>query len=218
MAETKLCPECGAALTVAVGCPHCLLGLGLREKAGSRGSETEKVTTGPPGHRDRVGSYRILDRLGEGGMGIVYLAEQQKPIKRRVALKLIKLGMDTQEVMSRFESERQALAILNHPNVAQVYDAGTTEEGRPYFVMEHVPGISITEFCDQERFDTRQRLELFVDVCEAVQHAHQKGIIHRDLKPSNVLVSLRDGKPVVKVIDFGVAKATGQRLAERTVP
>ena len=163
------------------------------------------------------GRYRLLERLGEGGMGVVFLAEQSEPVRRRVALKIIKLGMDTKEVVARFEAERQALALMNHPNVAKVFDAGATEQGRPYFVMEHVPGVSITEYCDRERLTTQQRLELFQQVCHAVQHAHQKGIIHRDIKPSNVLVMMQDGQPVPKVIDFGVAKATNLRLTEQTV-
>ncbi len=157
---------------------------------------------------ERVGPYKILQELGEGGMGVVYLAEQTEPIRRRVALKLIKLGMDTKQVIARFETERQALALMNHPNVAKVLDAGTTEQGRPYFVMEYVKGESITAYCDRHRLTTKERLELFMQVCQAVQHAHQKGIIHRDIKPSNVLVAVEGDKPVPKVIDFGVAKAT----------
>ena len=166
---------------------------------------------------ERIGPYRILETLGEGGMGVVYLAEQTKPIHRRVALKIIKLGMDTKQVIARFETEREALALMNHPHVAKVFDAGATEQGRPYFVMEHVPGIPITDYCDKHRVTTEDRLRLFMDVCAAIQHAHQKGIIHRDIKPSNVLVTVQDGKPTVKVIDFGVAKATQRRLAEETV-
>ncbi len=166
---------------------------------------------------DRVGPYKILERLGEGGMGAVFLAEQSEPVRRRVALKVIKLGMDTREIVGRFEAERQALALMNHPNVARVFDAGATESGRPYFAMEHVPGVSITEYCDREQLTTRQRLGLFQQVCHAVQHAHQKGIIHRDIKPSNILVSVQDGRPIPKVIDFGVAKAINQRLTEKTV-
>jgi serine/threonine protein kinase/tetratricopeptide (TPR) repeat protein len=164
-----------------------------------------------------VGPFRLLERVGAGGMGEVWLAEQERPIRRRVALKLIKLGMDTQEVVARFESERQALALMHHPNVAAVYDAGTTPQGRPYFAMEYVPGEPITKYCDKHKLAIKDRLNLFTAVCNAVQHAHQKGIIHRDLKPSNVLVMLQDGKPVPKVIDFGVAKATNQRLTEQTV-
>jgi serine/threonine protein kinase len=150
-------------------------------------------------------------------MGVVYLAEQDKPIRRRVALKIIKLGMDTKDVIGRFESERQALALMNHPNIAQVYDAGATGRGRPYFVMEHVPGVLITDYCDRHRCGVRERLELFTPICRAIHHAHEKGVIHRDVKPSNVLVMLQDSAPVAKLIDFGIAKATNQRLTERTV-
>ncbi|MHC4109998.1 MAG: protein kinase domain-containing protein [Planctomycetota bacterium] len=164
-----------------------------------------------------IGRYKLLEQIGEGGFGVVYMAEQTKPINRRVALKIIKLGMDTKSVIARFEVERQALAMMDHPNIAKVFDAGATDTGRPYFVMELVKGIPITEYCDKNNLETRQRLGLFVDVCKAVQHAHQKGIIHRDLKPSNVLITLHDGKPVPKVIDFGIAKATAQRLTEKTV-
>jgi serine/threonine protein kinase len=164
-----------------------------------------------------IGRYKLLEQVGEGGFGVVYMAEQTKPISRRVALKIIKLGMDTKSVIARFEAERQALAMMDHPNIAKVFDAGATDTGRPYFVMELVKGIPITEYCDKNNLDTRQRLELFVDVCKAVQHAHQKGIIHRDIKPSNVLITLHDGKPVPKVIDFGIAKATAHRLTEKTV-
>ena len=166
---------------------------------------------------DRVGAYRILAPLGEGGMGVVYLAEQAAPIRRRVALKLIKLGMDTRQVVARFDAERQALALMDHPNIASVFDAGATDDGRPYFVMEYVPGVPITEFSDRHQLSTRARLELFQQVCAAVQHAHQKGVIHRDLKPSNVLVMEQDGRPVPKVIDFGIAKATDQHVTERTL-
>ncbi len=165
----------------------------------------------------QIGPYKLLEQIGEGGMGVVYLAEQTKPIHRRVALKIIKLGMDTKQVIARFETEREALALMNHANVAKVLDAGTTETGRPYFVMEYVPGISITEYCDGHRLTTEERLRLFVDVCHAVQHAHQKGIIHRDIKPSNVLVTVQDDRPAPKVIDFGVAKATQHRLTQRTL-
>src|SRR2546425_88297 len=165
----------------------------------------------------RVGHYKLREKLGEGGCGVVYVAEQEEPVRRRVALKVIKLGMDTRQVVARFEAERQALAIMDHPNIAKVLDAGTTENGRPYFVMELVRGIRITDYCDQNHLDTNQRLELFRQVCNAVQHAHQKGIIHRDLKPSNILVTLHDGVPVPKVIDFGVAKATEGRLTDLTV-
>ena len=165
----------------------------------------------------RFGPYRLLEQIGEGGFAVVYLAEQTEPVKRRVALKIIKPGMDTKQVIARFEAERQALAMMEHPNVAKVYDAGVTEQGRPYFVMEHVPGVSITEHCDRQRLSIEERLDLFMQVCEAVQHAHQKGIIHRDLKPSNVLVTTEEARTVPKVIDFGVAKALHQRLTEKTI-
>jgi serine/threonine protein kinase len=165
----------------------------------------------------RIGPYKILQKLGEGGMGVVYLAEQEHPIRRRVALKIIKLGMDTRAVIARFEAERQALAMMNHPNVAKVFEAGTTEQGRPYFVMEYVKGVPITVHCDRQRLTTKERLEIFTQVCDGVQHAHQKAIIHRDLKPSNVLVTIQDEKSVPKIIDFGVAKAIEHRLTERTL-
>ncbi len=164
-----------------------------------------------------VGSYKLLQQIGEGGFGVVYMAEQQEPVRRMVALKIIKPGMDSKEVVARFEAERQALALMDHPNIARVLDAGTTDSGRPYFVMELVKGVPLTEFCDKNHLSTEQRLNLFVTVCHAVQHAHQKGVIHRDIKPSNVMVTLHDGHPVPKVIDFGVAKATNQRLTERTL-
>jgi eukaryotic-like serine/threonine-protein kinase len=164
-----------------------------------------------------VGPYRLVRPIGHGGMGDVWLAEQQEPVRRQVALKVIKAGMDTREVIARFSAERQALALMNHPNIADVYDAGSTAEGRPYFAMEYVPGIPITDYCDKHRLSIRERLELFVDVCAGVQHAHQKGIIHRDIKPSNVLVTAQDDTHTAKIIDFGVAKATSQRLTERTV-
>ena len=164
-----------------------------------------------------IGRYRLLEPIGEGGYGIVFMAEQTSPVQRKVALKIVKAGMDTRQVIARFEAERQALALMDHPNIARVFDAGTTDTGRPYFVMELVKGMSITKYCDEHRVEPRQRLELFTQVCQAVQHAHQKGIIHRDLKPSNVLVAQYDGKTVPKVIDFGIAKATGQQLTERTM-
>jgi serine/threonine protein kinase/tetratricopeptide (TPR) repeat protein len=169
----------------------------------------------PPG--TVIGRYKLLEPIGEGGYGVVFMAEQTTPVKRRVALKIIKAGMDTRQVIARFEAERQALALMDHPNIAKVFDAGVTDTGRPYFVMELVKGTPITKHCDEHRLTPRDRLELFVQVCQAVQHAHQKGIIHRDLKPTNVLVTQYDGKPVPKVIDFGVAKATGQQLTERTM-
>jgi serine/threonine protein kinase/tetratricopeptide (TPR) repeat protein len=164
-----------------------------------------------------IGPYKLMEQIGEGGMGVVFVAEQQHPVRRKVAVKLIKPGMDSREVIARFGAERQALALMAHANIASVFDAGTTESGRPYFVMELVRGTGITQFCDDNRFSPRERLGLFVDVCQAVQHAHHKGIIHRDLKAANILVTLHDGRPVVKVIDFGVAKAIGQQLSDRTV-
>jgi serine/threonine protein kinase len=164
-----------------------------------------------------IGPYTLREQIGEGGMGLVFVAEQQQPVRRKVALKVIKPGMDSRQVIARFEAERQALALMDHANIARVFDGGTTPEGRPYFVMELVKGTPITDYCDARRLTTRQRLALFLDVCHAVQHAHQKGIIHRDLKPGNILVSHHDVRAVVKVIDFGVAKATGARLTERTL-
>ncbi len=167
---------------------------------------------------DRIGRYKLLEQIGEGGCGIVYMAEQEEPIRRKVALKVIKLGMDTRQVIARFEAERQVLALMDHPNIAKVHDAGTTATGRPYFVMELVRGARITDYCNEKRLATQKRLELFNQVCQAVQHAHQKGIIHRDLKPSNILVTVNDGQPVPKVIDFGIAKATsGERLTDKTI-
>jgi serine/threonine protein kinase/Flp pilus assembly protein TadD len=164
-----------------------------------------------------IGPYRLMEQIGEGGMGLVFVAEQQHPVRRKVAVKVIRPGMDTREVIARFEAERQALALMDHPNIARVLDAGATESGRPYFVMELVKGVPITQFCDENCRTPRERLELFVSVCQAVQHAHQKGIIHRDLKATNILVTLHDGTPVVKVIDFGIAKATGQQLTDKTI-
>jgi serine/threonine protein kinase len=179
----------------------------------------EPADGGPPAAApgDRAGPYRLMEQIGEGGFGLVFVAEQAEPIRRKVALKVLKPGMDTRDVVARFEAERQALALMDHPNIAKVFDAGSTPAGRPYFVMELVRGVPITDYCDQNKLPPRQRLELFVQVCQAVQHAHQKGIIHRDLKPSNVLVAPHDGVPVVKVIDFGVAKALGQSLTEKTI-
>ncbi len=164
-----------------------------------------------------IGPYKLLERIGEGGMGEVWMAEQREPMQRKVALKIIKAGMDTRSVVARFEAERQALALMDHPNIAKVFDAGATDSGRPYFVMELVKGTPITTYCDQHRLTLRERLELFLPLCQAIQHAHQKGIIHRDIKPSNVLIAPYDGRPVPKMIDFGVAKAMGQRLTERTL-
>ena len=166
---------------------------------------------------ERIGNFRLLQKLGEGGMGEVWEAEQERPVRRRVAFKLIKWGMDTKEVLARFESERQALALMNHPTIAKAYEAGSTDEGRPFFAMEYVRGVPLTDYCDAQRLSTQERLTLFMDVCGGVQHAHQKGIIHRDIKPSNILVAVEDGRPIPKIIDFGVAKATSQRLTERTL-
>ncbi len=179
-----------------------------------------EVTSDHPlreGPSSQIGPYKLLEQIGEGGMGVVFMAEQTRPVQRRVALKIIKTGMETRQVVARFEAERQALAMMDHPNIARVLDAGATEAGRPYFVMELVRGVPMTEFCNQNGLSIRDRLELFVTVCQAVQHAHQKGIIHRDIKPTNVLVTLHDGHPVIKVIDFGVAKATGQKLTDKTL-
>ncbi len=220
----------------------------LRPTAEGDGEAEGDATTEPTG--TRIGPYKLLQKLGEGGMGTVYMAEQQEPVRRMVALKIIKAGMDSNQVIARFEAERQALAMMDHPNIAKVLDGGTvgsergtvdSEEkrktdvqsqdisplpashrsrptaGRPYFVMELVKGIPITKFCDENQLTPRERLELLIPVCQAVQHAHTKGIIHRDLKPSNVLVALYDDKPLPKVIDFGVAKATGEKLTERTM-
>jgi serine/threonine protein kinase len=186
--------------------------LGARERAGGDVDSACAVAT--PTH---IGQYRIVATLGSGGMGVVYKAEQRHPVKRLVAVKLIKLGMDTRHVIARFESERQALAMMDHPNVAKVLDAGATDSGRPYFVMEYVPGEPITDYCDKNRLTTEDRLKLFMQICDAVQHAHQKGIIHRDLKPGNVLVEYRDGRAVPKVIDFGIAKATSSALTGITL-
>jgi serine/threonine protein kinase/Flp pilus assembly protein TadD len=165
----------------------------------------------------KIGPYKLLEQIGEGGFGVVFMAEQLEPVRRRVALKVVKPGMDSKQIIARFEAERQALALMDHPNIAKVLEAGATESGRPFFVMELVRGLPITDYCDQNQLTARQRLELFVPVCQAVQHAHQKGIIHRDIKPTNVLVTLHDGTPIVKVIDFGIAKATGQQLTEKTL-
>ena len=164
-----------------------------------------------------IGPYTLHQKIGEGGFGVVWLAEQQAPIRRRVALKIIKVGMDTEEVIARFEAERQALALMDHPNIARVLDAGATEAGRPFFVMELVRGVAITRYCDENRLSAAARLRLFIAVCQAVQHAHQKGVIHRDLKPPNILVTMHDGMPVPKIIDFGIAKATSAQLTDKTL-
>jgi len=226
-------------------CGQCLLGLGLARSAelgvpsaddatqrrtlpenGSAETDLPPEDADPEGTAaipaaektgDRIGRYRLLQEIGHGGCGVVYMAEQEEPVRRRVALKVIKLGMDTRQVVARFEAERQALALMDHPNIAKVLDAGATETGRPYFVMELVRGIRITDYCDQNRLSTSERLKLFRQVCQAIQHAHQKGIIHRDIKPSNILVTLHEGVPVPKVIDFGIAKATQGRLTDQTL-
>jgi serine/threonine protein kinase/tetratricopeptide (TPR) repeat protein len=189
---------------------------------GLGGAPDSALLVGELSHKpgDRIGRYKLLEQIGEGGCGVVFMAEQQEPVRRRVALKVIKLGMDTKSVIARFEAERQALALMNHPNIAKVLDAGATDTGRPFFVMELVRGIKITDYCDQNNLSTEERLKLFTQVCQAIQHAHQKGIIHRDIKPSNILVTVSEpgapGSP--KVIDFGIAKATtGQRLTDKTV-
>lgn len=184
------------------------------ESPGGRSAEVRPITekTGTS-----IGPYTLVEQIGEGGFGVVFMAQQIEPVRRSVALKILKPGMDTRQVIARFEAERQALAMMDHPNIAKVFDAGSTESGRPYFAMELVQGVPVTGFCDERRLPPRERLELFVSVCQAVQHAHQKGVIHRDLKPSNVLVALYDSRPVPKVIDFGVAKAVGQPLTEKTL-
>ena len=195
------------------GAEDSALGLGSA-RAGLLGDFATRLRQPRP---KQIGPYRLLDEIGEGGMGVVFRAEQLEPVRRVVAVKLIKLGMETREVVARFDAERQALAVLNHPCIAKIFDGGITEDGRPYLVVEFVAGVPITKYCDERRLNLRQRLELFARVCEAVQHAHQKGLIHRDLKPSNVLVSEVDGQPLPKVIDFGVAKAVSQRLTDMTL-
>ncbi len=214
------CPRCGAVLppyTSADQCPKCLLAIAL---GGDPPVLQEPTPAAEPVHTgERVGRYKILKRIGEGGFGIVYAAEQEQPLRRQVALKVIKLGMDSREVIARFEAERQALAMMDHPNIAKVFDAGTTEDGRPYFVMELVQGTRITDYCSEKNLTPKERLELFIQVCQAVQHAHQKGIIHRDLKPSNILVTLPtpDTVGMPKVIDFGIAKAAAGPLTDATL-
>ncbi|PWU20463.1 MAG: serine/threonine protein kinase [Verrucomicrobia bacterium] len=227
-------------------CGKCLFGLGLQHDQGAADFENSaaaqegpilphaarpEVTSKTPNEAARlmqaaplterpgdvIGNYKLLQEIGQGGFGVVYMAQQQEPVRRRVALKIVKLGMDTKAVVARFEAERQALALMDHPNIAKMLDAGATETGRPYFVMELVKGIRITDYCDQNNLSPRERLEIFVQICRAVQHAHQKGIIHRDIKPSNILITLHDGVPVPKIIDFGIAKATQQELTEHTV-
>jgi non-specific serine/threonine protein kinase/serine/threonine-protein kinase len=198
--DSKFCKECGTQLKPA-------------PKTRTLCTAANDSTIG----KTISNKYRLLEELGSGGMGVVYKADQTEPIKRSVALKIIKLGMDTKQVVARFETERQALAVMDHPNIAKVFDGGATDTGRPYFVMELVRGIPINEYCDRHKLSTRERLELFIHVCEAIQHAHQKGVIHRDLKPSNILVLVQEDKPIPKIIDFGIAKATEHSLTERTL-
>jgi serine/threonine protein kinase/tetratricopeptide (TPR) repeat protein len=188
-----------------------------RERAPDRPDLQRDICPPPQSDPQFIGPYRILQRVGEGGMGIVYKCEQRDPVRRTVAIKVIKVGMDTREVVARFSLERQALSLLNHPNVAEAIEAGTTETGRPYFAMEYVAGVPITQYCDENRLTTRERVELFIPVCQAVQHAHQKGIVHRDLKPTNILVAMHEGKPIPKVIDFGIAKATNYSISQQTL-
>src|SRR6266581_8920451 len=200
MPDKPTCQECGAELPANAPqglCPRCLarMGLSLAATAVLPQSDFQIERTGT-----MIGRYKLLEKIGEGGFGVVYMAEQVEPVQRKVALKIIKAGMDTKEVIARFEAERQAIALMDHPNIARALDAGATKAGRPYFVMELVRGMPITAYCDQANLSTRERLELFIKVCRAVQHAHQKGLIHRDLKPTNVLVTLHDGEPVPKVI------------------
>jgi serine/threonine protein kinase len=220
------CSQCGETLADAPEglCPSCLLKAGLASQTPADPNATAdmpRAAAPDTRHGEALGSmighYKLLQRIGEGGFGSVYMAEQETPVRRWVALKIIKLGMDTRQVIGRFEAERQALAMMDHPNIAKVFDAGASESGRPFFVMELVRGVSITDYCDVNNVNMRQRLELFALVCKAVQHAHSKGIIHRDIKPSNVLVAMADGQPTPKIIDFGIAKATDQRLTEKTV-
>src|SRR5215813_3758398 len=215
------CPQCGAELgsgDPAGLCPKCLIQGALESSVGADESRTQTSGTATAAaYDDDFGRYQIVRPIGEGGMGAVYLAEQREPIRRLVALKVVKLGMDTSQVLARFANERQSLAMMDHANIARIFDAGATSKGRPYFVMEYIEGAPITQYCDRKRIITSERLALFLAVCRAVQHAHQKGVIHRDLKPSNVLVTEQDGTPVPKVIDFGIAKATDKWAVENTL-
>src|SRR5216683_608939 len=212
MPAEPICEVCGARLPAnAPGepCPACLVRSAIVQAAeagtpapqgeveGGEAQPTIEITApSEQGPGTMIGRYKLLEKVGEGGFGTVYVAEQREPVKRRVALKIIKLGMDTKQVIARFEAERQALALMDHPNIAKVLDAGATDTGRPYFVMELVRGIKITDFCDENKLSTAERLKLFIQVCQAIQHAHQKGVIHRDIKPSNILVTINDGVPV----------------------
>lgn len=219
--QERFCPDCGQLLPLNAPlglCPKCLVLCGVVERADKKNPTTTGQTVPSlEGTGAVIGPYKLLQQIGEGGFGIVYMAEQKQPVKRRVALKIIRIGMDTRQVIGRFEAERQALAMMDHPNIARVLDAGETDAGRPYFVMELVKGIPITNYCDNNKLTTTERLDLFMIVCRAIQHAHQKGIIHRDIKPSNILITLHDGIPVPKVIDFGIAKATQHELTEKTL-
>ena len=210
-ADTKLRRRVDKLLSAQ---PH--VGKFLEEPWTDLGDDSERESS-QEGAGAVIGPYKLLQEIGEGGFGIVYMAEQLEPVRRHVALKIIKPGMDTRDVIARFEAERQALAMMDHSNIARILDAGATKSGRPYFVMELVKGVPITEFCDKNNFDTEKRLELFMTVCRAIQHAHQKGVIHRDIKPSNIMITLHDGDPVPKVIDFGISKAISQRLTEKTL-
>jgi eukaryotic-like serine/threonine-protein kinase len=221
--DRERCRRCGAALTSPRGpCPRCLLALALAaggdtDEAAAQESATEIRKDEPRGTPpDRIGPYRIIETLGIGGMGIVYLAEQEIPVRRQVAVKLMRPELESRDVLARFQAERQALALMDHPGIAKVFDAGTSADGRPYFVMEWVAGLPITEHCDQKRLGSKGRLNLFAEVCDAIHHAHMKGILHRDIKPTNVLVTEAEGRPRPKVIDFGIAKALHQKLTERT--
>lgn len=212
------CPTCGNPIEQAGFCPACMLAGGLAQTTlhTQAMDEAPSLLSESALEADHFGAYEIERLLGEGGMGTVYLARQTHPIRRQVALKVVKPGMDTAKILNRFEYERQAVARMDHPNIARVYDASATQKGRPFFVMEYVDGQPITTWCDEHRLNTRQRLELFAPVCQAVQHAHQRGILHRDIKPSNVLVTEVDGKPVPKIIDFGIAKALDQQAFDKT--
>jgi len=220
--QSKKCSKCGAVLPADAPeghCVRCILAYGLGQQTQLHETVSPALplmVTELPGQK--IGRYQLLKQIGEGGCGVVFLAEQQEPVRRQVALKVIKLGMDTKSVVARFDAERQALALMDHPNIAKIFDGGATETGRPYFVMELVQGLKITDYCDGRKLPTRERLRLFLQVCQAVQHAHQKGIIHRDLKPSNILVTEQDGVPGPKIIDFGIAKATAnQSLTDKTL-